>query len=220
MERRGIKRSASTSRGDFAKGIKKFRMTTAKTASLTQKVNKILSEQERKNFDLVGTAVVTSVTGTTTFLGNIPAGDTGVTRDGRRVTLTSSQMKYNVAGGITAGAWRVMVVYDNAGPTLGSTSAPAVTDILETASVLSPMNLSNRTRFTILHDNFQSIGKGDYAAGTNLIPPPGAYYKRMDHTCEFGSFDNVPLKGAVILLVITTGVGSISYYHRARFTDS
>lgn len=96
---------------------KKYKYTPkATTASLARKVNKILSEQERKNLDVSNSSLAVSSTATIIQLNSITQGDDATSRDGRKVSMVSSQMKYtfgpSVGTGTVVSPFRVIVFID------------------------------------------------------------------------------------------------------------
>lgn len=216
------KRIPENPNSTISKRMRSMRRSTV--GSLTRKVNKILSEQERKNLDV--TAVVATVAGVAQIiqLNNIVQGDDATSRDGRKVSMVSSQMRYDVQG-IAAGSsvgFRVIVLVDKQSNGI----APVAADILTApGNFRSPLTLDFKERFRVIHDNYCSMGKGDFAVGgqntTTLIP--GMYFTRLPDELaqvEYGGIGNIPTSGALIMLVLTESANEFSYYHRLRFTDS
>lgn len=196
--------------------------------SLTRKVNKILSEQERKNLDTAA-ALIATAAGVAQIVqfNSITQGDDATSRDGRKVAMVSSQMRYSInpSGGSPVGMFRVIVLRDMQ----SNGVAPVAADILTApTNYLSPLTLDFKERFRVIHDNYLSLHKGDFdaAAGTaatvsNTIPGQYFYkFKDEDSQVEFGGIGNIPTTNALMMLVITEKSNAISYYHRLRFTDS
>lgn len=196
--------------------------TRSSVSTLTRKVNKILSEQERKNFD--NTATLTLVAGTAQViqLNSIAQGDDAVSRDGRKVSMVSSQMRYTIDG--TSGlplAFRVIVLRDMQSNGL----TPVAGDILTApTNIRSPLTMDFKERFRVIHDNFCTYGKGFYPSTTVTGEQPNApcqyffKFKDEDAQTEYGNIGNIPTSNSLVMLVL--GGGRMEYYHRLRFTDS
>lgn len=110
---------------------------------------------EKKFFDVTafsGTAIDNA--GAIVSLTSIPsqeaAVDQGESRDGDQVRLKSLLLRMSalVNASATATNLRIMVLCDK----MSLATPPVMTDILESASVTSPMNLANRMRFRMLYD--------------------------------------------------------------------
>lgn len=206
----------------ISKRMRSMRRSTV--GSLTRKVNKILSEQERKNLDATAAVVTVAVVPQIIQLNSIVQGDDATSRDGRKVSMVSSMMRYTVEG-IAAGSsrgFRVIVVYDKQ----SNGVAAAAADVLTVpTNVRSPLTLDFKERFRVIHDNYTSLGKGDFdlnnSGGTAHIP--GKYFFTFPDDLaqvEFGGIGNIPTSGGLFMYLLTEQANSFSYYHRLRFTDS
>lgn len=222
MQRRSLKRKGAF--GDPGTWKKyKYNPKGSTTASLTRKVNKILSEQERKNLDSSANLVTVAGVAQIIQLNSIVQGDDATSRDGRKVSMVSSMMRYDVEG-LAAGSsrgFRVIVLIDKQ----SNGVSPVAADILTAPSnVRSPLTLDFKERFRVIHDNFSSLGKGDFDLNSNgTVYVPGKYfYKVPDDMAqvEYGGIGNIPTSGALLMLVLTEQINEVSYYHRLRFTDS
>lgn len=114
-----------------------------------------LSIAELKDNTVRSTAVVpvfNTVTASTGLLLNgVAQGTSAVTRIGRRITMKSLYIQYQInLLPTTTGAspLRMLVVYDS--QTNGA--APAILDVVLTDELASPMNLGNARRFKVLCD--------------------------------------------------------------------
>jgi len=191
--------------------------------SLTRKVNKILSEQERKNFDSAATVVTVAGVAQIVMLNSILQGDDATSRDGRKIAMVSSQMRYKVEG-MGAGSsrgFRIIILIDKQ----SNGVAPVAADILTVpGNVRSPLTLDFKERFRVVHDNYSGLGKGDFdLSSTGTIMVPGSYFYKypddMSQT-EYGGIGNIPTTGSLLMLILTEQINEVAYYHRARFTDS
>ena len=107
---------------------------------------------ELKYVDTGAEAVLTS-TGTLSLLNGLVPGTGATQRIGKKVVFKSILYRAVLAGGANGGTafcgtCRMIIVVDRQ----ANASAPAVTDILQTASGLSPVNMDNRDRFYVLSD--------------------------------------------------------------------
>lgn len=138
---------SSSKKGVVASSSSKRQKTQASWAgpSLTQR-------QEKKTID-TGEIVysVNAAAPSLTLLNGVISGDDFNNRDGRRIFMKSIFMRGSVnaqAFGAAQGMSRLIVFYDK--QTNGA--APAILDVLVTATVASQLNLNNRSRFQILAD--------------------------------------------------------------------
>lgn len=198
--------------------------------SLATKVNKLIRSQELKNNDVTATTLSTTAVGVVVSLNTILAGDDITQRNGRKITLNSSMLRWHgfmTDGVVTAPAsYRVVLVYDRQ----PNGTAPVWLDVFQTAVATTDRNVNNRDRFKIVYDNFMSAKKGYL----NIVSSAGAggtgyesgfydqtYKKLRNMTSEYASTASaVPLHGGFYLMVLTDQPGTMAYYHRLTFTDS
>jgi len=195
------------------------RSRTVKT--LSYKVNKLLSEQERKNLDIRANLTMVGGTAQIVQLNSIPQGDDAVSRDGRKVSMVSSQARYVYAAETATIPPKFRVIFFVDKQSNGLT--PAAADVLTVAtSYLSPLTLDFKERFRVIHDNFCGVEKagGVLDLGSSL---PGSYWRKIQDDIaqvEFGGIGNIPTSGSLLMLILTAQNGNFEYYHRLRFTDS
>jgi len=226
MQRRGIKRARSV---DIDPSTwKRYKYTPAKrVATLAKKVNKLISEQERKNFDVTATQALTAATPVVIQLSSIPQGDDATSRDGRKVSYVSSQMRWtidNTAGTGVAGFFRIIVFQD----AQSNGVTPVAADILTVSTnIRSPLTMDFKERFRVIYDNFCTFGKGDLTheglTSTGIQGFPGMYFARIkEDRCqaEYGGIGNIPTSNALLCFVLSEHACDFKYYHRLRYTDS
>lgn len=185
--------------------------------------------EELKTIDTEGYNNTTS-TGAVYLLSGVAQGTDYTNRIGRKISMKSLLIRFslNPNAGQTSAVGdfvRILIVYDSQ----SNGSAPGVTDILQTANYLSPMNLNNRDRFKVLHERLIPMNPTVYTTGalTGGNPQNKSYeiYKRMFLDEVFSNTTNLIssiTSGSVYLLIIAaaataTGLG---YNSRIRFSDS
>lgn len=221
------KRIPENPNSSISKRMRSMRKSTV--GSLTRKVNKILSEQERKNLDTAATQALIANTAVIVPLSSIPQGDDAVSRDGRKVSYVSTQIRAQMATIATNGdsaGFRVIILRD----IQSNGITPVAADILTApTNHLSPLTLDFKERFRVVYDNFSGLGKGDLslnldgATGVTGAGIPMKYFYRFkddEAQAEYGGIGNIPTSNSLLMLVIAQSAATFRYYHRLRFTDS
>lgn len=184
-------------------------------------------QPELKTIDTLAVAQSFTTAGSVRLLNGVAQGDDITNRQGRRIRMKSILFKLfpSLGAGVTNGDHlRVIVFIDyQANATLA-----AVTDILDSASALSPTNLSNRARFKIIYDKWKPVAASTYSAGIangTFTPPQFTFYKKMAEDVTFGGTGNTIgsiQTGALGCLVISNQSSSAILYQlhtRVRFVD-
>lgn len=126
-----------------------------------------------------------NTTGAVTLLNGIARGDDVSERVGRKVVmrrLTFSLISYVTPTTGVDQSHRFLLVYDKQ----SNGSAPAITDVLVSASAVALPNLNNRLRFVILADEVKAL---------NASAEPGSYWAtgmrkiQLSTTVQFNSGD-------------------------------
>lgn len=178
---------------------------------------KRLINVEKKFFDVSSADNVTS-TGAITSLTNIGEGNDYNQRDGNSILCQSVGLravcKINPSATTT---WvRCMIFADNDQRGVD----PAVTDILETASYISPLNHVVGKRFKVLYDKVMSLSINGTEARNFKVWIP--YNRHVKYTSTAGA-DASAYEGNLFLLLISnepTNTPVVSWYHRLRYTDN
>jgi len=186
-----------------------------------------LSSTELKDITVRSLAVVAplaSANGSTPFLVNpVIQGSSATTRIGRRILMKSLYIRWfaQLVSTTTGGTpYRMLVVYDS--QTNGT--APAVTDVVLTDEITSPMNLNNSRRFKTLCDKtWECLGTG----GPQSITLEK--YIKLNLPVEFNN-GNAGTVGDIqtgsIYVICWTGNGlavtvpTSVFYSRIRFSDT
>lgn len=125
---------------------------------------------ERKYFDVpINTAPDTNAS--ITCLTNMAQGDTTITRNGNSVALKSLQVDGIISWDSTNPTERVRVMMVRDNDNLGGT-APAITDILESANIIGLRNKNTPKRFTVLYDKL-------HTCNTSQLTKHISYYKKF-----------------------------------------
>lgn len=186
---------------------------------------------ELKFIDTQVTNTQVTTAGAITLINGVAQGTDFTNRIGRKILMKSilqNWMLYpNSSTNMAAGdVVRVMTIYDNQ-PNSGST--PAVTDVLVTADVNSPLNLNNRDRFQVLLDKRFPMGGAQYSVGSLSTGSPLMRHKSTYKKClkdvifsGTGSTLGSIQTGALYYLTIskTNNATTLDSYHRVRFSDS
>lgn len=135
-----------------------------------------------------------------------------------RCSLTGSSKDVNEVQPIV----RVILFIDTQGQ---GGSAPAVTDVLQSANVYSSLSLQYPGRFRILHDKthaFNMTANAGVDAGSAIPQHFYQFFKRLNTTYTTNSNDNTAVKNGLYVLYITSidEEGSINANARVGyFTD-
>lgn len=181
---------------------------------------------EKKNIDITATIGVAS--GSATFgavqdLNVVAQGTTAETRLGRKIIMTSMELRWSYSlapTSIQGSPLRVLVVYDKQ----ANAAAAAATDILQTPAVFTTcMNLANSERFVVIMSFLT-----EPISLNNNYSVAGVQYRRFRLETVFndtnaGTIADIQT-GAILLLTcqdgnIGTANASFLYYSRIRFED-
>jgi len=189
---------------------------------------------ELKYLDLQGLNLPITTAGTVTVINACATGTDVINRVGRKITMKSILFNVNsfpvaaTANALQGIMLRHMIIYDTQPNSAGT--VPAVTDILETATTLAPLNLNNRDRFRVIYDKRSQIGSFFINATPNLVggSPQNVHwskYRKLSHDVIFSgtgaTVGNIST-GAMYILFIGdfNAVALTDFYTRIRFSDS
>lgn len=192
------------------------------------------SGQELKFKDTTVPAALSLLVGTihSSSLVTIPQDGTESGRVGRKITVKSIHVRgLSVLAGTTDenntdDTIRLMLVLDKQ----ANGTAPAVTDILETASIDSFNNLANKSRFRILKDTKLVLNSAMGAIGVsgksgNRTIPFEWHIKNLDLPIEYdntaptGALATVRSNNLVVLGISSDQTATVRYTARVRYTD-
>lgn len=189
---------------------------------------------ELKVIDLAGLNLALTTTGTVTLINGVATGTDINNRVGRKIIMKSLIFNVNnfpvatTANALQGIMLRHIIVYDTQPNSAGT--VPAVTDILESATTLAPLNLNNRDRFRVIYDKRSQIGSFFINATPNLVggSPQNVFwskYRKLNHEVIFSgtgaTVANIS-SGAMYILFIGdfNSVAQTDFYTRIRFTDA
>lgn len=167
---------------------------------------------EKKFNDVTGTATTLLTTPQLILLNGVSTGTDYNTRIGREVNMTSEYLRMTIFS--TGTGWvRMMLIYDKQ----PNGSAPALTDILVSQSVVAPNNLNNKDRFCSISDK---VYKLDTASQLSVFVKK---YKKMNTPATYSGTGNtiasISTGSLYLILLSTSDTPSCSYYSRVRYVD-
>jgi len=134
-------------------------VSDARKALLLARHVKNLINVEVKNHDVQQTAVAFTNTGVITQLSNIAQGDTTITRDGAQCKVIGIYLAYFLQVSATAPrtAVRIMLVLDKQMNQAIYTIGDLLEDVTGSDILITPRNLDNKHRFTVLYDKNHNL---------------------------------------------------------------
>lgn len=205
----------------FASGAGKA-LSMASTALTLAKGVAALVNVERKYVDYNVTAQAISNAGVVLYLSGIVQGDTATSRDGDSIRSKSlfHRCEFLTTAG-TPAVVRCLVFVD----TQNAGALPAVTDVLQTASRLSPLSMTNSKRFIVLQDELIDLNNPVTAAGMYKTMK---FYKKTDFHIKYrdttSSVTGANNNGIFCLYISNIAAGattpSVSFSNRIRFIDN
>lgn len=189
------------------------------------------TERELKFHDVVQSATL-SVTGSiiAPTLTVIAQGTGESERIGRRIWIRSIDWRYELSKSTTtipsntAAVGRVMLVLDRQ----ANGAAPAVTDVLETATLKSFNNLSNKHRFRTIFDEFITVNQqcGAYSGVSEQFGAAIAHlglHRNLNVAIDFsgvgGLIAEITSNNLFIMAISDTTTLVLDYVIRLRYTD-
>ncbi len=134
----------------------------AKKALVLAQGLKRLVNVEVKNFDVQQTNVLLTTVPVIVQLSNIPQGDTTITRDGAQCKILALELSLHIRRNTSAFATscRIILVCDKQTNQAIYVNTDLLEDITSTDGMVSPYNLDNKFRFTVLFDHIFNVSEG------------------------------------------------------------
>ncbi len=194
----------------------------AKKALLIARGVKRLLNIEIKNFDVQQNAVSIPDTPIIIQLSNIPQGDTTSSRDGAQCKMVGIDMNYtvNMHASATITQVRILLVIDKQTNQAIYLNTDLLDDVSIRDNIVSPRNLDNLHRFTVLYDRVhifqvggtQSVHVHKYFKKDLLLRYDASTPSIADLTQSSVSFMQMGSEA--------TNSPSIVSHHRLRFVDN
>lgn len=154
-------------------------------------------------------------------LNAVVQGTSAITRIGRKIRMRSLDLRWiaDMTGGTGGSVMRLLVVYDKQ----ANIALPATLQIVDTDDFLSPMNLSNSDRFTVL----RSLITEPMDSNGSLVVS-GHEYIKMDLETVYNATNGGTIAdiqtGSVLLMVAGSGTSvtlppTLTFISRIRFDD-
>lgn len=154
-----------------------------------------------------------------TLISGVATGTDGTTRIGRKILMKSFQIRYICGSGNPQSQHRVLVIYDKQ----ANGALPTASQVVDTNSFMSPMNLANSDRFVVVMDD---ISDSQQSSALNIS---GKRYVKCNLEAIFSGTTNgiaSITSGSIFIMVANNAdptIGSVSSFYftsRIRFIDN
>lgn len=213
-----------------AKGANDKKVTVWSDHSVLEKANRALAlvnnvrrfiNVEVKYHDTTGTTVAIPATGTIIGLSDMAQGDGIQNRDGDSVKLLNNVFRATlIEDTVSAYGTQIRLILFRGKQENGS--GFSATDILESATVISPKNYSERFRTKILMDKTYSLNASESSTTYQPTKQVNWVNKLIGHV-EYATASTSIESGGLYLLMLsnqTVNTPSINYHNRLTFTDN
>ncbi len=194
----------------------------SKALAMVKSVKRLLNV-EVKNHDVQLTELNIGQGSGITQLSNIASGDTTNTRDGAQIKMVGYELNYSIAqdaSATTATFFRIMLVIDKQTNQAIYTNTVLLEDTTADDIIISPRNLDNMRRFTILYDRVHTLSKG----GSNGVHVKKYFKKDLVIRYDASTPSIADLtENSVSLLVCSseaTNTPVFTFFGRLRYVDN
>lgn len=200
----------------------KMVVSDAAKALAMAKYLKTLVNVEIKNHDSEATATARSTTPTIVNLTSIAQGDTTITRDGSQCKIIEIDLRYfvNQNASATNTQLRVILVVDK------QTNQAIYTadDLLDESSagdaIVSPFNLDNKRRFTILYDRVHTYSATGKTNSYHKYKKKCGYMIRYDAAAAAITSNTENSLSLFFVSSEATNTPTVTHFCRLRFVDN
>lgn len=202
--------------GQYKKYPATVKQVKSQVQTLKKKVRKLQLSPEVKYFDVSNSAQTVTTTGYVNSLQGISQGTGPNERIGDKLQLLSNffRLAMSVNATATTNFLRVIIFRDKQANLSG---APGVTDVLQTASYLSPLNNSYSMRFKVYFDKTYAMDAE--SAGTQV----DKIFRKMRFQTEYSTSSTGIRTNNLCILMISdqaTNGPTVSWYNRVKFRDN
>jgi hypothetical protein len=198
---------------------RKFRATKRATGrdlnALTARLKRMMPKPERKYFDTVVPPTAATTTGLVLSLDAVLAGTGETQRIGDQITVQSLLLRLAVSTG-TAGTGFLRVIMFRWKPG-GNTLSPITSNLLQTSSFLSPINVDYGEQIKVIMDKTYALATGSSQLQIDK------FWRRKRYVANYSNSNPTSTNSnATFIFFITdtaTGAPTYSFYSRLRFTD-
>lgn len=181
------------------------------------KLVKYYLNPEYKFLDDTSTTTVSSAGSIDATICTLAQGDTVNNRNGNSIKVTSHLLRYTITRNSLADTTSIRLVLFTDVSSAGV--GPSVTDVLQNASVLSPLNQVNGSRFKILMDRHYSLSSDRPIITSQYFKKMNHHIKYLDATANSSSLG----QGPIYMLMISnqaTNTPTLAFQSRMRFLDN
>lgn len=181
---------------------------------------KRLINVEIKNHDLNSSTTVPT-TGTVIGLSAVAQGDGSTTRDGDSIKLLKNSLKFALTSNASTAYTTLVRVIIFRGKQENAVGY-SLTDILETADILSPKSYTDRFRTKVLSDRTYTVRENEASAVYTTQRQYNSNIKLYGHTQFVAGSTSIENGGLYMLLLSNqpTNTPTFAYYNRLTFTDN
>lgn len=193
----------------------------AKALAIAKQVKSLLNV-EVKNHDVKFQTTAITDSAMITQLTNIAVGDTTIQRDGSQIKMVGFDLNYfiGISGSAASTLVRVMVVLDKQTNQAIYTSADLLADATILDIVISPRNLDNMRRFTVLYDKVHTFT----LSGRNVVHVKKYIKKDIIFRYDASTPDITDLtSNSLSMLTVSNEVTNdptMTFFGRLRYIDN
>ncbi len=161
MPRRYAKKAYAYKRPGYRSCAKMVAGDAQKALAMVKSVKRLINV-EIKNFDVQLTSQDIDIVPVITQLSNIPQGDTTSTRDGAQCKMVGLELSFRIVQAAAASitSCRIMLVLDKQTNQAIYVANDLLADVTISDGIISPRNLDNSRRFTVLYDRTFTMQDG------------------------------------------------------------
>ncbi len=209
------------------RGKTKTYNTKKKVNKLAKNVRILMKSVEHKQLDVTNTAlVIVDGVGTLVGLNNIVIGDTNITRDGNQIMAASIYIKliFHIHPSASSSQIRCLLVKDKQVNNSNFTTPTLLENSTNILSIISPRNLDNMRRFTVLYDKIIILNQNITSVSSTARHIK--IWKKLNMIIRYdgnaGNINDVTENGLSLLFIgnEATNTPTVDLFSRVLFTDN